>query len=83
MGCAIAGLQVLGTDGEPLALSAGCLDACPRDLNAIPGYSGDDRTLDKLLDGSGPTIISTLLLVEWQFVICPLFLFGVSTYVLV
>ena len=32
-------------------MTASDLDACPRDLNAIPGYSGDDRTLEKLLDG--------------------------------
>jgi len=48
----LAGLQVLGTKGEPIALQPSALDACPRDLNAIPGYSGDDRTLDKLLDGA-------------------------------
>jgi hypothetical protein len=47
----LTGLQVLGAGGNPLPLTASSLDACPRDLNAIPGYSGDDRTLDKLLDG--------------------------------
>jgi hypothetical protein len=36
------------------ALTVENLDARPRDLNAIPGHSGDVRTLDKLVDGVQP-----------------------------
>eukprot|EP00873_Tetraselmis_striata_P042062 jgi/Tetstr1/462326/TSEL_007333.t2 len=51
----LTGLEVLGPRGQPLPLTRASLDACPRDLNAIPGYLGDDRTLDKLLDGTNLT----------------------------
>ena len=36
----LTGLQVLGPGGQPLSLTVDCLDAKPRDLNEIPGYSG-------------------------------------------
>mmetsp|Transcript_5505 Transcript_5505/g.15335 ORF Transcript_5505/g.15335 Transcript_5505/m.15335 type:complete len:1697 (+) Transcript_5505:302-5392(+) len=51
----LTGLEVLGAGGRPMQITPSSLDACPRDLNAIPGYSGDDRTLDKLLDGTNAT----------------------------
>jgi hypothetical protein len=44
-------LHVLDANGEPLALTEHDIDATPRDLNDIPGVTGHDRTLDKLLDG--------------------------------
>lgn len=47
----LAGLEVLGAGGRPLALPPAALWASPPDLNAFPGHSGDCRTLDKLLDG--------------------------------
>ena len=31
------------------------IDANPKDLNSIPGYNGDYRTLDKLIDGINNT----------------------------
>lgn len=53
----LTGLEVLGPRGQPLPLTRASLDACPRDLNAIPGYLGDDRTLDKLLDGVAALVV--------------------------
>jgi len=57
----LTGIQVLGPNLERIddsALGAANnqhgmlqLHAFPRDMNVIPGYSGDTRTLDKLLDG--------------------------------
>lgn len=31
------------------------ISAYPRDINAVPGHSGDNRTLDKLVDGVNTT----------------------------
>ena len=36
---------------EPIPLTIGMVDADPRDLNTLDSVEGDDRTLDKLLDG--------------------------------
>jgi hypothetical protein len=36
-------------------VEAGNVTATPRDLNSIPGYGGDYRTLDKLFDGTNVT----------------------------
>lgn len=48
-------VQVLGEGGAPLHLTASALDASPRDCNDVPGHSGDDRTLDNLLNGTNVT----------------------------
>jgi hypothetical protein len=32
------------------------IDAYPRDINSVPGHSGDTRTLDKLVDGVDSTV---------------------------
>ena len=44
----MTGLAVLGVGLEPLPLAAEQLTASPRDLNDLPEYTDDDRTLDKL-----------------------------------
>lgn len=41
---------MLDGQGQPIALTPASLHAAPRDCNDVPGHSGDDRTLDKLLD---------------------------------
>jgi hypothetical protein len=51
----LTGLEVLGADGTALTLDQGQMSAHPLDLNCIPGYSGDDRTIDKLIDGVNQT----------------------------
>ncbi|ELU03431.1 hypothetical protein CAPTEDRAFT_135076 [Capitella teleta] len=52
----LTGLEVLGPDGQALDISLDMLDADPRDLHVLPGYEQDDRTLDKLIDGSNITL---------------------------
>jgi len=44
----MTGLAVLGAGLQPLPLSAEQLAANPCDLNDLPEYTDDDRTLDKL-----------------------------------
>jgi hypothetical protein len=51
----LTALQVLDASGQALPVTERDIDACPRDLNDIPGNSGHDRTLDKLLDGFNVT----------------------------
>ena len=48
---AAAGEGVVLEGAQAYALTVENLDAQPRDVNAIPGHSGDLRTLDKLVDG--------------------------------
>jgi hypothetical protein len=50
----LTGIEVLGSDG-PIRLDRSMVDANPRDMNVIPGYSGDYRTLDKLINGKNVT----------------------------
>lgn len=51
----LTGLQVMVRGGEVLALTDAQLTAVPRDLNEIPGNSGDPRTKDKLLNSVNVT----------------------------
>lgn len=44
----LTGIRILGAGLEPLPLSADQLQASPCDLNDLPEYTDDDRTLDKL-----------------------------------
>lgn len=43
----LTGLEVVGKDGESLPLDLGMMAAAPRDLNDLPEYGNDLRTLDK------------------------------------
>ncbi|KAJ8364242.1 hypothetical protein SKAU_G00130730 [Synaphobranchus kaupii] len=52
----IAGLEVVGKEGQSLPLDMGMVDACPQDLNELPEYGRDLRTLDKLFDGHNVTM---------------------------
>ena len=49
----LSGIEILSREKENLAIKN--VDANPRDMNVIPGYSGDYRTLDKLIDGVNTT----------------------------
>ena len=51
----LTGLAVLDAKGQAVALRRPDLQAEPQDLNDLPGCSGDDRTLDKLVDGTNVT----------------------------
>lgn len=43
----LTGLEVVGKDGESLPLDLSMMAASPRDLNDLPEYGHDLRTLDK------------------------------------
>ncbi|XP_034563365.1 protein KIAA0556 isoform X2 [Notolabrus celidotus] len=51
----LTGLEVVGKDGESLPLDLSMMAASPRDLNDLPDYGHDLRTLDKLVDGHNIT----------------------------
>ncbi|NXH45048.1 K0556 protein, partial [Dicaeum eximium] len=52
----LTGLEVIGKDGQALKISAEQISASPRDLNDLPEYTGDCRTLEKLIDGTNITM---------------------------
>lgn len=43
----LTGLEVVGKDGQALPVSLHQISASPRDLNDLPEYTDDSRTLDK------------------------------------
>ncbi|KAM5330805.1 katanin-interacting protein isoform 2-T2 [Glossophaga mutica] len=51
----LTGLEVVGKDGQALPVNLHQISACPRDLNDLPEYTDDSRTLDKLIDGANIT----------------------------
>ncbi|XP_035922111.2 katanin-interacting protein isoform X1 [Halichoerus grypus] len=52
----LTGLEVVGKDSQALPISLHQLSASPRDLNDLPEYTDDSRTLDKLIDGANITM---------------------------
>ncbi|XP_045051269.2 katanin-interacting protein isoform X3 [Desmodus rotundus] len=52
----LTGLEVVGKDGQALPINLHQISACPRDLNDLPEYTDDSRTLDKLIDGANVTM---------------------------
>ncbi|XP_046856721.1 katanin-interacting protein-like isoform X3 [Xenia sp. Carnegie-2017] len=51
----LTGLQLFDTNGEIIHVSLDMMQASPRDLNDLPEYDDDDRTLDKLIDSVNVT----------------------------
>ncbi|XDV47960.1 hypothetical protein PO909_017495 [Leuciscus waleckii] len=51
----LTGLEVVGKGGESISLDVSMVTASPCDLNDLPEYSNDLRTLDKLFDGMNIT----------------------------
>ncbi|KAL4471398.1 hypothetical protein ABPG74_008291 [Tetrahymena malaccensis] len=47
----LTGIEVYDEYGQKIPLKVSQLKARPKDLNEISGYHGDQRTLDKLIDG--------------------------------
>ena len=43
----LTGLEVVGQDGQALSINPHQISASPRDLNDLPEYTDDSRTLDK------------------------------------
>ncbi|NXO06614.1 K0556 protein, partial [Oriolus oriolus] len=52
----LTGLEVIGKDGQALKINAEQISASPQDLNDLPEYTGDSRTLEKLIDGTNITV---------------------------
>ncbi|NWW83539.1 K0556 protein, partial [Climacteris rufus] len=52
----LTGLEVIGKNGQALKINAEQLSASPQDLNDLPEYTGDPRTLEKLIDGTNITV---------------------------
>ncbi|XP_019062949.1 protein KIAA0556 homolog isoform X2 [Fukomys damarensis] len=64
----LTGLEVVGKDGQALPIHLQQLSACPRDLNDLPEYTTDSRTLDKLIDGVNITTEDEHM---WLIPFCP------------
>lgn len=43
----LTGLEVIGKNGQALKISTEQISALPQDLNDLPEYTGDSRTLEK------------------------------------
>ena len=43
----LTGLEVIGREGETIAVNMDMVSADPQDLHVLPEYESDDRTLDK------------------------------------
>uniref|UniRef100_A0A4X2KHU6 Katanin interacting protein n=1 Tax=Vombatus ursinus TaxID=29139 RepID=A0A4X2KHU6_VOMUR len=52
----LTGLEVVGKDGQSLPITLDKMSASPSDLNDLPEYTDDSRTLDKLIDGTNITV---------------------------
>ncbi|NXG08864.1 K0556 protein, partial [Sakesphorus luctuosus] len=52
----LTGLEVIEKNGHALKISTEQISASPQDLNDLPEYTGDSRTLDKLIDGTNITV---------------------------
>ncbi|XP_073669267.1 katanin-interacting protein isoform X2 [Paramisgurnus dabryanus] len=52
----LTGLEVVGKGGDSIPIDVSMVTASPRDLNDLPEYSNDLRTVDKLFDGVNITM---------------------------
>ncbi|KAM9372446.1 katanin-interacting protein [Phaethornis superciliosus] len=52
----LTGLEVIGKNGLALKISKEQISASPQDLNDLPEYTGDCRTLENLIDGTNITV---------------------------
>lgn len=51
----LSGIELFAEKGHPIELSAEAISAEPADINILPGYGNDPRTIDKLVDGANRT----------------------------
>ncbi|XP_062848566.1 katanin-interacting protein isoform X2 [Trichomycterus rosablanca] len=51
----LTGLEIVGKEGQSIPVDVSMVTASPRDLNDLPEYNDDLRTLDKLFDGEKVT----------------------------
>lgn len=47
----LTGIEIFDETGAQLQISPQQISACPPDINILPGYGGDPRTIEKLVDG--------------------------------
>ncbi|KAM6299190.1 katanin-interacting protein [Aegotheles albertisi] len=52
----LTGLEVIGKNGQALKISTEQISASTQDLNGLPEYLGDYKTLEKLIDGTNITV---------------------------
>lgn len=52
----LTALEVVGKEGEAVPLTLSMLHASPKDITHLKGHERDDRTLDKLIDGTVVTM---------------------------
>ena len=66
--CGLTEIELLDPSGESIEVPSDAVRCVPADLNIIPGYSGDDRTADKLVDGTRVTEDDHhMWLAPWQY----------------
>jgi len=51
----LTGIELYNERNEKIQIEIANITANPKDLNSIPGYSGDYRTIDKIIDGTNLT----------------------------
>lgn len=47
----LTGIEVFDIEGNQIQISPTSISACPPDVNILPGYGSDPRTVEKLVDG--------------------------------
>jgi len=47
----LTGIEIFDASGKPVKIEDSQISACPPDINILPGYGGDPRTIEKLIDG--------------------------------
>ena len=51
------GIEILQNDFSPVKIEESWIDANPRDMNSIPGYTGDLRVLENLINGYNNSVV--------------------------
>lgn len=65
----LTGLEVVGKGGQSIPVDVSIATASPRDLNDLPEYSSDLRTLDKLVNDTF-TISGFRVIINPVFFLC-------------
>lgn len=46
----LSGIEIYDIEGKSIKLEESQITSCPPDINILPGYGSDPRTIDKLID---------------------------------
>lgn len=46
----LTGIELFDIEGNKIKIDEANISACPPDINILPGYGSDPRTIDKLID---------------------------------